>query len=73
MIQILQPEATYTFRSYFELPNDPDEILAEFGYGYTKARLSLPRSSQPLPELEGLKAQIEQTADRSGSGGISSA
>lgn len=35
MPKILQPEANYTFRSFFELPNDPDEILAEFDYGYT--------------------------------------
>ena len=61
MPKILHPEASYTFRSFFELPNDPDEILAEFGYGYTQARLTLPRTSRPLPGLEQLKAQIEET------------
>jgi hypothetical protein len=61
MPRILQPEANYTFRSFFELPNDPDEILAEFGYRYAKARLSLPQATQPLPGLEGLKVQIEET------------
>jgi len=59
--KILHPEASYTFRSFFELPNDPDEILAEFGYGYTQARLSLPRTSQSLPGLADLQTQIEAT------------
>lgn len=31
-LKILNEEATYSFRSYFELPNDTDEVLAEFGY-----------------------------------------
>ncbi len=61
MPKILQPEANYTFRSYFELPNDPDEILAEFGYSYTQARLTLPKTTKALPGLEELKAQIEAT------------
>jgi len=61
MPNILQPEANYTFRSYFELPNDPDEILAEFDYGYAQARLALPSATKPLPGLEDLKAQIEAT------------
>jgi len=61
MPKILQPEANYTFRSYFELPNDPDEILAEFDYGYAQARLALPSATKPLPGLEHLKVQIEAT------------
>ncbi|GAB4282630.1 MAG: hypothetical protein Fur0025_11990 [Oscillatoriaceae cyanobacterium] len=59
MAKILQPEANYTFRSIFELPNDPDEILAEFDYGYTQGRLALPRTKKPLAGLDELKAQIE--------------
>jgi hypothetical protein len=31
-LRILQEDEIYSFRSYFELPHDPDEILAEFGY-----------------------------------------
>ena len=61
MPKILQPEANYTFPSFFELPNDPDEILAEFEYNYTQARLSLPKTTKPLSELENLQAQIEAT------------
>lgn len=61
MPKILQPEASYTFRSFFELPHDPDEILAEFGYTYVQERLSLPRTARSLPGLAELRAQIEAT------------
>ncbi len=61
MAKILDPESNYTFRSFFELPNDPDEILAEFGYSYTQGRLSLPKTAKPLPGFEDLKGQIEAT------------
>lgn len=61
MAKILQDGASYTFRSYFELPQDTDEVLAEFGYTYGKARLNFPVSSQPMPGLETLQAQIEET------------
>ncbi len=61
MAKILQPETNYTFRAIFELPNDPDEILAEFDYGYTQGRLALPKTTKPIPGLEDLKAQIEAT------------
>jgi len=61
MAKILQPEANYTFRAIFELPNDPDEILAEFDYRYTQGRLTLPKTAQPLPGIDNLKAQIEST------------
>lgn len=60
MLKILEKDASYTFRSYFELPNDTDEILAEFGYSYTQARLNLPKTAQLLTGLDTLKAQIEE-------------
>jgi hypothetical protein len=59
--KLLDKDAKYTFRSYFELPNDTDEILAEFGYSYTQARLSLPKTSRTLIGLDQLKRQIEET------------
>ena len=46
--KILQPGASYSFRSYFNLPNDTDEILAEFAYSFTQARLQLPGRAVPL-------------------------
>jgi hypothetical protein len=60
-LKILQEDATYSFRSYFELPNDTDEILAEFGYRYTKARLQLPKTTRQIDGLPELQQQIENT------------
>ncbi len=37
-----------------------DEILAEFGYSYTQARLNLSKTEQLLTGLDILKAQIEE-------------
>ena len=61
MSKLLDQDASYTFRSYFELSNDTDEILAEFGYGYSQARLSLPRTQKPLVGIDQRKTQIEET------------
>lgn len=58
--KILQDDRAYTFRSYFEMPHEPDEILAEFGYTLMATRMSLPRSSHSLPRLPALKQQIEE-------------
>lgn len=61
MLKLLDKDANYTYRSYFELPFDTDEILAEFGYSYTQARLNLTRNQKELTGLDQLKAQIEET------------
>ncbi|MEI6428762.1 MAG: hypothetical protein WCO45_10315 [Pseudanabaena sp. ELA607] len=58
-MKILQPDASYTFRSYFELSNDTDEILAEFDYKLIKKRLQLPRTSRALSGLAELKQNLE--------------
>jgi hypothetical protein len=60
-LKILQENGNYSFRSYFELPNDPDEILAEFGYTLKQARLKLPQTSRLLDELQELQQRIEET------------
>lgn len=59
--QILDPERSYTFRSYFEMTYDPEDILAEFGYRLQKARLVLPQGQQALPQLTELRQRIERT------------
>ncbi|MFH7031017.1 MAG: hypothetical protein ACHBN1_38140 [Heteroscytonema crispum UTEX LB 1556] len=42
--KILQPDGNYSFPFYFELPNDTDEVLAEFDYAFTRKRLQLPKT-----------------------------
>jgi hypothetical protein len=58
---ILQENQSYTFRSYFEMPYEPDEILAEFHYSQSKSRLSLPRTTRQLARLQELQQRIEDS------------
>jgi len=58
--KILEAGKSYSFCQYFELPYEPDEILAEFGYGLTVGKLSLPMSNQPFERLPSLRQQIEE-------------
>ena len=56
--KILEDGRDYTFRSYFELSYDPDEILAEFDYNLIREELSLPRVSQQIEGITELKTKI---------------
>lgn len=58
-IKILQEGQSYTFRSYFELPYEADDILAAFDYSLLKSRLSLPKTTRQLDGLPELKQKIE--------------
>jgi len=58
-VRLLQPNADYTFRSYFDLPQDTDEVLAEFDYRLVKKYLDLPKTERKLPKLAELKHNIE--------------
>lgn len=58
---ILQPGQSYTFSNYFDLPFQPEDILAEFGYLLERSRLSLPRTTKELDRLNSLKQRIEES------------
>jgi hypothetical protein len=58
---ILQPGQSYTFRQYFEMAYEPDDILAEFGYTLKRSILSLPESTAELNRLENLKTRIQES------------
>ena len=58
---ILQQGKSYTFRSYFEMPYEADEILAELGYALVKTRLDLPRSDRQLERLQELRQRIDES------------
>ena len=60
MSKLLDKDTNYTFQSYFELPHDTDEILAEFDYSYAQERITLPKTTADLPELDSLKRRIER-------------
>ncbi|MGK7891080.1 MAG: hypothetical protein AB4042_17260 [Leptolyngbyaceae cyanobacterium] len=57
--KILQENESYTFRSFFEMPYEPDQILAELGYQFVSDRLALPQSQQSLTAFAQLQQDIE--------------
>ncbi len=59
--RILQEGQSYTFRSYFEMPYEPDEILAELGYTLVRTPLNLPRSNRNLERLEEFRQRINES------------
>jgi hypothetical protein len=56
---ILNLEESYTFSRYAELTFDPEDILAELGFGLEKAALALPEFSGNL-DCKALKERLEQ-------------
>lgn len=59
--KILDEGREYTFRSYFELPYETDQILAEFDYSLIVGNLSLPHTSRELGDIASLKQRITET------------
>lgn len=57
--KILDESREYTFRSYFDLPYETDQILAEFDYSLSKLSLSLPKTTRHLDRLIELRDKIE--------------
>ncbi|MEN9225970.1 MAG: hypothetical protein Q6L60_04025 [Thermostichus sp. HHBFW_bins_43] len=58
-ISILKEDESYTFRSYFEMPYEPDEILAQFGYRLEIGEWEWPAAPAP-PQTQTLKERIRQ-------------
>ena len=58
-IKILQEDQSYTFRYYFELPYETDDILAEFDYSLSLSHLSLPKTTRELERIPELKQRID--------------
>jgi hypothetical protein len=59
--KILQEDQSYTFRSYFEMTYEVDQILTELGYQYVSDQLELPQTTQSLTLLHPLQQQIQDT------------
>lgn len=58
---ILQPGQSHTFRQYFEMAYEPEDILAELGYTLSRSAISLPQSTVHLDRLDNLKTRIEES------------
>ncbi|MEM1170241.1 MAG: hypothetical protein AAGJ08_14470 [Cyanobacteria bacterium P01_H01_bin.35] len=59
-IKILQEGESYTFPSYFELPYEADEILAELNYSLVKSDLSLPKTTKILESLSEIQNKLKK-------------
>ena len=57
-LPLLQPGEFYTFRRYFELPYDLEDILAEFGVALERSPMTLPQSTRAIDD-SALKHQIQ--------------
>lgn len=56
---ILASQPNLTFTDYFRLNLDIDEVVAHFGYTYSRANLALPRANEPIPWLDDLQMRLE--------------
>ncbi|NEP03120.1 MAG: hypothetical protein F6K58_31640 [Symploca sp. SIO2E9] len=57
---ILEAGNSYSFRNYFEMTYEPEDILAEFGFSLQRSTLELPQSADNLEQLAQLKNSIER-------------
>lgn len=63
--RILKPDASYTFRRYFELRFAPADILRELGASLTRAAINLPVASpSQLTRLSDLRQRLEDAIAR---------
>jgi hypothetical protein len=60
-LKILQEDQSYTFRSYFEMTAEPEEILADLGYTLRSARLALPMTETDLSWVGELRQRVERS------------
>ncbi|MFM1841778.1 MAG: hypothetical protein RLZZ490_511 [Cyanobacteriota bacterium] len=51
---------SYTFSNYFDLNIEPEDLLAEFNYSFTRKKLTLPQSHQDFSSLASLKESLER-------------
>lgn len=57
---LLDPNRSYTFSNYFELGFTVDELVAEFGYSFSRQFLTLPQYGDELDRIADLKLRIEE-------------
>ncbi|MEM9218604.1 MAG: hypothetical protein AAGD25_30215 [Cyanobacteria bacterium P01_F01_bin.150] len=57
--KILKDGQSYSFRQYFDMPYDSDDILSELGYDLIVEKLTLPQSSQSFERLLAIQQQME--------------
>ncbi|MGB5595971.1 MAG: hypothetical protein WBM62_18330 [Crocosphaera sp.] len=59
-MKILDPNQSYTFSKFFELKVEVDELVADFGYTFSRKKLNLPQYKGSLDRLEQLSDRITE-------------
>lgn len=59
-MKIINPNQSYTFSKIFELQVNIDELVADFGYLFTRKKLNLSLYKGDLDRIEHLKLRIEE-------------
>ena len=57
-LNLLEKGKSYTFRSYFEMTYDVEDILEEFGVGFDVQEVSLPIAEVPIDVVESLRQTL---------------
>lgn len=57
--RILEPQASYTFSKYFELPFDSEDVFADLGCGFERKALTLPQFPSPIVFTEELNDRLQ--------------
>ena len=58
---IFHPQQPDTFSQIGKLTVTTDDLLAEYGYGFSRQRLQLPQFEGPLPQLADTHQRIDDT------------
>jgi len=61
--RVLNPSESYTFSRYFELPFNPEDILADLNCTLARRRLTLPRYLGAIDRLEFLQTYLERNLE----------
>lgn len=59
-LRVLKEDQSYTFRSFFDMTAEPEDILADLGYTLNTQRLTLPTIVDPIPWETEIKNRLEQ-------------
>jgi hypothetical protein len=58
--KVLDPNATYTFSKYFEMPFSIQDIVSDLGYQFRRSPLDLPQDPGVQPRLAALQTYVNR-------------
>lgn len=61
-MSILQPDQSYTFSQIGKLVVTTDDLLAEYGYGFSREQIDLPQWQGALPPVATTQQRIQMSS-----------